>query len=271
MNFQLLYDNAILILTQLRLQDLADIILVWVIVYRVLVLIRRTGTIQMLSGLGILAVGYLVSIWLELLTFNWLLEKFFSNLFLIVVILFQAEIRRALAHIGSNPFFTGSSRAEETQMIEEIAKGIGWAAEKGYGALLVIEKEILVDYHIEVGTEIDAIVTSEMIVSIFHPLSPVHDGAVLIRGGRLHSAGSFLPLSKNSALDKNLGTRHRAAIGLTEETDALVFVVSEETKSIGLVSSGHLKSNITTAEVRQALYDHFSIKYKSFQAGESFS
>lgn len=269
MNFQLLYDNARLILSQIRIQDLIDVILVWTIVYRVLVLIRRTGTIQMLSGLGILAVGYLLSIWLELLTFNWLLEKFFSNLFLIVVILFQAEIRRALAHIGSNPFFTGSSRVEETQMIEEIAKGLTWAAEKGYGALVVVEKEILVDYHVEVGTEIDSMVSAEMILSIFQPSSPVHDGAVLIRGGRLHSAGCFLPLSKNSALDKNLGTRHRAAIGLTEETDALVFVVSEENKSIGLVTSGHLKSSITPVEIRQALYDHFSIKYKSFQAGES--
>jgi len=247
------------------MQDLLDMILVWLVVYRILILIRRTGTIQMLSGLGILAIGYILSISLELFTFNWLLEKFFSNLFVIVVVLFQAEIRRALAHIGSNPFLTGSSTALETQMVEEIAKAVSLASEKGYGALVVVEKEILVDYHIEMGTELDSMVSCELLTSIFHPAAPMHDGAVLIRGGRIHSAGSFLPLSKNPALDKNLGTRHRAALGLTEETDALVLIVSEESKSIGFVHGGHLRLNVGVSEVRQALYDHFNLKYKTYQ------
>ena len=211
MNIQNLIDNATVLISQLRAQDILDMVLVWIVVYRILILIRRTGTIQMLSGLGILAVGYILSISLELFTFNWLLEKFFSNLFVIVVVLFQAEIRRALAHIGSNPFLTGVSGALETQIIEEIVKGVSLSAGQGYGALVVVEKEILVDYHIEMGTELDSAVTSELITSIFHPAAPMHDGAILIRGGRIHSAGCFLPLSKNPALDKNLGTRHRAA------------------------------------------------------------
>ncbi|MGE5087003.1 MAG: TIGR00159 family protein, partial [Bacillota bacterium] len=140
-------DNLIFIIQHLRIQDGIDMLLVWMVVYRILVLIKRTGTIQMLSGLGVLAIGYILSIWLELFTFNWILEKFFSNLFVIVVVLFQAEIRRALAHIGSNPFFSDASTVQETQVIEEIAKGIISTAHKGFGALVVVEREIVIDYH----------------------------------------------------------------------------------------------------------------------------
>ena len=258
-------DNLIFIISHLRIQDAIDMVLVWMVVYRVLVLIKRTGTIQMLSGLGVLAIGYILSIWFELFTFNWILEKFFSNLFVIVVILFQAEIRRALAHIGSNPFFTDVSAVQETQVIEEIAKGVIATAQKGYGALVVIEREIVIDYHIEFGTEMDSKVSSELITSIFHSASPIHDGAVLIRNGKIHSAGCFLPLSKNPALDKNLGTRHRAAIGLTEETDALVLVVSEENRSIGIVQAGHLTTNVDLGDIRKALYEVYGLKYKAFQ------
>lgn len=243
-------------------------ILVWIIVYRVLILIRQTGTIQVLSGLGILAIGYVLSMWLELLTFNWILEKFFSNLFLIVVILFQAEIRRALAQIGSQSLFAGVNALQETQVIEELAKGLMMISQRGYGALIVIEKDILVDYHVEIGTEMDAKVSSEVMLSIFHPTSPLHDGAMLIRNGKVHSVGCFLPLSKNPALDKNLGTRHRAAIGLTEETDALVFLVSEESKSIGIVEGGHLRTHVELSDLRKSLYEFYGLKYKSYSQGE---
>ncbi len=244
-------------------------LLVWVVVYRLLIIIRRTGTIQMLSGLGILAIGYLLSIWLELFTFNWLLEKFFSNLFLIVVVLFQGEIRRALAQIGSSPFFSDGSTVHETHIIEEIAKGLLMTAQKGFGGLVVVERDILVDYHVEFGTEIDAKVTAELLVSIFNPVSPIHDGAIVIRNGRIFSAGCFLPLSKNPALDKNLGTRHRSAIGLTEETDALVFVVSEESRSVGMVNSGVLTPNVDTNDIRRALYDVFGLKFRSATGGNT--
>ena len=129
----------------------------------------------------------------------------------------------------------------------------------------MIEKDILIDYHIEFGTDIDSKVTSELLMSIFHPTSPVHDGAALIRGGKLHSAGNFLPLSKNPVLDKNLGTRHRAAIGLTEETDALVIVVSEESKSVGVVSGGDLRPNLELGQLRQLLYEAYGLKYKAIE------
>lgn len=240
--------------------------LVWIVVYRVLVLIRHTGTVQMLSGLGILAIAYLASIWLELFTFNWILEKFFNNLFLIVVILFQGEIRRALAHIGSNPFFTGASHVEETHIVEEIAKGAVGMAQKNLGALIVVEREINLEYFVEVGTEMDAAVSSEILFSIFQPNSPLHDGAVIIRGGRLFAAGCFLPLSKNPALDKNLGTRHRAAIGLTEETDALVIVVSEENRWVGVVEGGQLQHDMDHSALRRRLYETFGLKFRPLPA-----
>lgn len=255
-------DNLQFIFTQLRLRDLLDMLLVWIVVYRVLILIRHTGTVQMLSGLGILAIAYLMSIWFELFTFNWILEKFFNNLFLIVVILFQGEIRRALAHIGSNPFFTGASHVQETHIVEEISRGAIQLAQKGMGALMVLEKEINLEYFIEIGTELDSVVSSELMNSIFLPAGPLHDGAVIVRGGRIWAAGCFLPLSKNPALDKNLGTRHRAAIGLTEETDAFVIVVSEENNSVGIVEGGQMIADVDHATLRRVLYESYGLKYR---------
>ena len=257
-----LLDNFNFIASQLRFRDFIDMLLVWIVVYRVLILIRHTGTVQMLSGLGILAIAYLMSIWFELFTFNWILEKFFNNLFLIVVILFQGEIRRALAHIGSNPFFDDASHVQETHIVEEIAKGAIQLAQKGMGGLIVIEKEINLEYFIEIGTETDSTVSAEILNAIFHPASPLHDGAVIIRNGRAFAAGCFLPLSKNPALDKNLGTRHRAAIGLTEETDAVVIVVSEENNSVGVVESGQLTADVDLATLRRGLYESYGLKYR---------
>ena len=262
MIIQSFIDNIVSIFSQLRLMDLLDLFLVWVVVYRILHLTKRSGAVQILSVLGILAIAYLASIWFELMAFNWLLEKFFSNLFLIVVILFQTEIRQALAQIGSNPFLSGASRIEESHIVEELAKGLLLMAQKGYGALVVLEREIALDYFIEMGTQMDSIVKAEVLVSLFHPMAPLHDGAAVIRDGRIHSAGCFLPLSKNPILDKNLGTRHRAAIGLTEETDALVLVVSEERKSIGIVQSGQFLPDVDHSTVRQTLYDTFGIKMR---------
>jgi diadenylate cyclase len=265
--FSGLGENAAFLLSQLRLRDVVDMALVWLVVYRVLLLIRHTGTVQMLSGLGILAIAYLSSIWLELFTFNWLLEKFFNNLFLIVVILFQGEIRRALAQIGANPFITGGSTVQDTHVIEEIAKSALLMAQKKVGALIVIERDINLEYFLETGTEVDATVSSELINSIFLPTSPLHDGAVVVRRGRLWAAGCFLPLSKNPVLDKNLGTRHRAAIGLTEETDALVIVVSEENNVVGVVESGQLIPDVDHQALRRHLYDAFGLKFRGPSGG----
>lgn len=258
----MIFENVIFLFSQIRLADIFDILLVWIVVYRILLLVQKTGTAQMLSGLAVLAIAYMASQALDLFTLNWLLEKFFSNLFVIAVILFQGEIRRALAHIGSGAFFTGQNRAQDAQAAEELAKGIMSTAARGYGGLVVVEKDIVVDNYIESGVDLDSKLSSEILTSIFHPSSPIHDGAILVRGGRIHSAGNVLPLSKNPALDKNLGTRHRAAIGLTEETDALVFVISEEFKSVGLVVGGHLRPHVELSDVRKALFETFGLNFK---------
>jgi diadenylate cyclase len=217
----------------------------------------------MLSGLGILAIVYLSSIWFELFTINWILEKFFGNLFLIVVVLFQGEIRRALAHIGSNPLLTGDTSVDDSQVIEEISKAAQNMATKGFGALIVLEKEISLEYFIEEGTLVDSEISSELLISIFDPSSPLHDGAAIIRGGRIFAAGCFLPLSKNPILDKNLGTRHRAALGLTEETDAVVIVVSEESTTVSVVYQGKLDPGLDLSRLRKFLFDAFDLKPRS--------
>jgi len=247
------------VLSHFRWQDIFDIVLVWTIVYQVFILIRKTGTVQVLSGLGFLALVYLASIWLELFTFNWLLDKFFGNLFLIVVILFQAEIRRALAHIGANPFFTEVSQVREVEIVEEIIHAVTDMLKTRTGALIVIEREILLDYHIESGTPVKAELSAELLISIFHPTAPMHDGAVLIRGGKLHSAGNFLPLSKNPFLDKNLGTRHRAAVGLSEETDAIVVILSEENQELSAAIGGVIRPISDVAELRRLLFEELEI------------
>lgn len=253
-------ENLRQLVGQFRVWDLVDLFFVWLIVYRILLLIKQTRAVQMLSGLGILAIIYLTSVWIDLSTINWLLEKFFSNLFVIVVILFQDEIRKALAHIGRNPFFSQVSAVEETQVIEEIVRAAVLFAQKRFGALIVIEREIAVDDFMEMGTRLDSAISVEILDSIFAPSSPLHDGAVIIRGGRLFAAGCFLPLTKNPAIDKNLGTRHRAALGLTDETDAVVIVVSEEKSQIGMAVEGRLQMDLEMSDLRQALYSVFQMK-----------
>jgi diadenylate cyclase len=254
-----LFTNISLLFSSFRIRDVVDMVVVWLVIYRVLLLIKRTRAVQMLSGLGILAIAYITSIWLELYTLNWLLEKFFANLFIIIVVLFQSEIRRGLAHIGRNPFFTSISADEETLVIEELVKAGVILAQKKIGALIVIEREIGLEDYIEVGTRIDSTVNSELINSIFVNTSPIHDGALIIRGGRISAAGCFLPLTKNPNVDRNLGTRHRAAIGLTEETDAVVLVVSEENMQVSLVMGGQITPDLDMNTLRKALYNLFSL------------
>ncbi len=250
--FRQIWESLPYLISQFRFQDVLDVGLVWLIVYRVLILIRRSGTIQVLLGFGVLAVGYLTSIWLELYTFNWLLEKFFSNLFVIAVVLFQGEIRRALAHIGSRPFFSESTIIRK-DLVEEIAAALEQISTRGLGALIVFEREILIDHIIEKGTEVRAQISRELLLSIFLPQSPLHDGAVLVRDGKIFSAACFLPLSKNPSLDKNWGSRHRAALGITEETDAQVYLVSEENQKIVKVESGSLSAPLFGQDLRDEL------------------
>ncbi len=238
----------------IRWIDLIDVLLVSYIVYRVLLLIRGTRAVQMLTGLGVLGVAFVISIRAELFTLHWLLSYFFDSLILIIIVLFQDDLRRALTHVGKNPFFSGGTTSqEEREMVEEIARAASKLAIERIGALIVIERENGLKDFIDTGARVDAKVRAELIYSVFIPSSPIHDGAVIISNGRVAAAGCFLPLSKDPDIEKKLGTRHRAAIGLTQETDAIVVLVSEEAGQASIVKAGKMTGSLTEDELRSSL------------------
>ncbi len=222
----------------LRWQDIVDILLVSFIIYRVMLLIRGTRAVQMLAGIALIIIIYFISGKLDLLTLHWLLKNFLSSILIVIIIVFQADIRRALIQMGRAPFQKTGDVAH--QDIEEIVRAATYMAKRRIGALMVIERETGLRDYIESGQRVDSKLRHELLVAIFLPSSPMHDGGVIIHKGRIHSAGCLLPLSRNTRIDKRYGTRHRAALGLSEETDAVVIVVSEETQEISLVRQGRI-------------------------------
>jgi uncharacterized protein (TIGR00159 family) len=190
------------------------------------------------------------------------LNNFLSSIILIIVVIFQHDIRRALSTVGKNPFFFEPSSPHGAPIVEEIIDAALSMARRRTGALIVLEREAELDKHVEVGVPIDGTVTKELITTIFSPPSPLHDGAILIQGGKLTTARCFLPLTANPRLVKTLGARHRAALGLTEETDAVVIVVSEEKGVISLAIAGKLTRNLDAGGLRRVLYNIFVSKKK---------
>jgi diadenylate cyclase len=237
--------------------DFLDILLMSVVIYRLLLILKGTKAVQMLIGLGILLLASLASRYLELYTIDWLVQSFWAQIVIAIIVLFQPEIRRALAHIGEAQFLT-FTKAEELKSLEEIVRASISLANRKIGALIVIERETSLKDFIEVGTPLDARVSRELLVSIFHPTSPIHDGAVIIKGNRIAAAGCFLPITLSSELSKALGTRHRAGVGLTEETDAIAIIVSEETGFISMAGNGKLETKLDMGTMRDMLTDIFS-------------
>ena len=237
--------------------DFLDIALMSLIIYRLLLILKGTKAVQMLIGLGILLLASLVSRYLELYTIDWLVQSFLAQIVIAIIVLFQPEIRRALAHIGEAQFLT-FTKAEELKSLEEIVRASISLANRKIGALMVIERETSLKDFIEVGTPLDAKVSRELLASIFHPTSPIHDGAVIIKGNRIAAAGCFLPITLSSELSKALGTRHRAGIGLTEETDAIAIIVSEETGFISMAMNGKLETKLDMGTMRDILTDIFT-------------
>lgn len=246
--------------SQLRWQDFFDILFVYLIVYRLLLLIRGTRAVQILTGLGMVTVAFLLSDYLKFFVLNYLLRQFFDYLFLIVIILFQDEIRRALANVGRNPFLTGPSvQQKAVAVLDEVVKASKLLAAKRIGALIVLERQHGLKNYTDGSTELDAKVSAELLLSIFHSTSPVHDGAVIIEGSKILSAGVFFPLTLESDMDRNLGTRHRAAVSITQDTDAVVVVCSEERGEISVVEYGEIRRNLTTQQLRERLYECFDL------------
>jgi len=239
--------------------DLLDIILMSIILYRLLLIVKGTKAAQMMIGLGILLLASLASRYLELFTIDWLVQSFWAQIVIAMIVLFQPEIRRALAHIGETRFLNFAS-AEELKSLEEIVRAAVSLANRKVGALIVIERETSLKDFVEIGTNLDARVSKELLLSIFHPSSPIHDGAVIINGNRVAAAGCFLPITLSSDLSKSLGTRHRAGIGLTEETDAVAIIVSEETGLISVAVDGKIEEKVDMGTLRDMLTNIFTVK-----------
>ncbi len=237
----------------LRWQDLLDILIVATAFYWLFLVLKGTRALQMLSGLAVLLVASVVSKWAELNTVDWMITSFWAQMVLVIVILFQPEIRRALAQIGQSPFSRALTPSEESRTLEEIIRACVSFASKRNGAIIVFERETELRDIVEVGVRLDARVSKELLTTIFMPYSPLHDGAVIIKGDRVVSAGCFLPLTLNPDVSKMLGTRHRAALGVTEETDAVVVTVSEETGAVSVIIGGKMTRELDAVGLRRVL------------------
>jgi diadenylate cyclase len=245
---------------QVGWRDLLDVAIVSLVLYRLLLVVRGTKAAQMLLGLLVLLVASIVSRYTHLYTLDWILQGFWAYIVIALIIIFQPEIRRALAKMGETPFLKAFTSAEELRGLEEIVRAAISLADRKIGALMVIERETELKDFVELGTPLDARVSRELLMSIFHPASPIHDGAVVIKGNRVVAAGCFLPMAFTPTVSKDLGTRHRAALGLTEETDAVVIIVSEETGSVSMAVKGKLDTRLDMGTLRDTLTDMFTTK-----------
>ena len=235
-------------------RDSIDILLVTIGIYWLLLLIRGTRAIQILVGLIVLIGLSLASEVFQLPTVRLILDNFLGSAVIIIIVLFQNDIRRALARVGRG-FFPTVSAQQESQMLEEVVRAAQSLVQKRVGALIVLERESALTDQIEAGRVIDSEVSSDLLVALFLPVSPLHDGAVVIRDGRIASAGCILPLAQRDNLPEGIGTRHRAAVGITEETDAVVVVVSEETAGISVVMAGDMVRELDASRLRVMLHE----------------
>jgi len=236
--------------------DVVDIVIIAILIYNVLILIRGTRAYQMLLGIIVMVAFLYVSQVLQLRTVNWLLRNFFTYIVIIVIVLFQAEIKKGLASFGRNPFFARVVRPGTEKAVEEIVMACTTLASQRMGAIIAMQRRVGLKNYIEGGVVLDARVTYDLLLSIFNPSSPLHDGAAIVQGNRISAAACFLPLTLRADLSKEFGTRHRAAIGLSEETDAVILVVSEETGIISLVHAGSIVRNLTGDVLKQKVLQH---------------
>jgi len=238
--------------------DWLDMLALSVVLYRVLLTLQGTRAAQILIGLVMIGALYLASDQLGLTAVHWVLDKLFVYVVIAILILFQDDIRRALARAGGTLFNTragNASRPSDANAMEEVVKTAFALAHRKIGALMVIERQASLEPYVEGAHPVDAVVAAELLQSIFHPSSPLHDGAVVISDGRIVAAGVFLPISLSKDLVRSWGTRHRAAIGLSEETDGLCVVVSEERGTVALVSRGEVTPIADTNDLRQRLVE----------------
>jgi uncharacterized protein (TIGR00159 family) len=242
------------LLAEFRWIDGLDILIVAFAVYQIILALRGTRAFQMLLGLALIYLASRISSRLGLVTVNWALSNLLAVWFLSIIILFQPELRRALASVGRRgSLLRAFSRYQEAHMIDEVVRAVTSLAAKKIGAIIVVERGSRLTDSLDSGTTLDALVSRQMLESIFYPYSPLHDGAVILSRDRIVAAACILPLSINPELTRDLGTRHRAAVGITEESDAVAIVVSEETGMISLVTVGEITRNLDPSALRQRL------------------
>lgn len=236
--------------------DVIDILVVSILIYEGLKLIRGTRAAQMALGSAVVLLLFYASQRYPLQTVNWVIRNLFVYVGFAAIVLFQSDIRRALSHLGRAPFFrylAGTKESDET--LEEVLTAAGLLAKGRVGALIVLEREIGLRNYVESGIPLDAAVSYDLLTTIFHPGAPMHDGAVIIQENRVAAAACFLPLTVSPTFDRELGTRHRAAIGVTEESDAVAVVVSEERGEVSLAVDGRIERGLTPERLRARLHE----------------
>lgn len=233
--------------------DLVEIVIVAFLLYRVLLILQRTRAMQIMLGVVLLTLLYGVARLFDLILIRTILETTFQYGAIAVLVVFQPELRSALARLGQSRMIRAFQRLESSRVTEQVVEAVEQLSRARHGAIIAIEQEVGLGEYAETGTRVDASVTAEMLTTIFTPYSPLHDGAVLIQGDQIRTAGAILPLTQSSVKDRSLGTRHRAALGLCEETDAVVLVVSEETAQISVAVTGRLERDVSLDRLREIL------------------
>jgi diadenylate cyclase len=246
--------------------DVLDIVIVALIIYQVLVLLRGTRGAQMALGIIIITVFYYLSRRWHLETVQWILTNLLPFFFLAIIIIFQSEIRRGLASIGKNPFWRSLTPMRFSDVYDEIVLSVTALSSQRIGGLIVLEREIGLKTYIESGVALNAQLSYDLLMTIFNPHTPLHDGAVIVQRNKIASAACFLPLTLDPRLSKELGTRHRAAIGITEETDAVAVVVSEETGVISVAEGGQIERALDGEQLKRRLYKLFQLPLRRMPA-----
>ncbi|MCS7464728.1 diadenylate cyclase CdaA [Paenibacillus doosanensis] len=250
----------------ISIKDIVDILIVSYVIYNLILLVRGTRAIQLLKGIFVVVLTWALSIWFKLNTLQWMMNQMFTFGVLAVIIIFQPELRRALEQLGRGTLFSRGVTEDDQELnrrIGEVLKAVNYLARRKIGALIVFERETGLKDYIESGISIEAHISSELLINIFIPNTPLHDGAVLLSGNRLMAAGCYLPLSENPFISKELGTRHRAAIGMSEVSDAICVIVSEETGQVSLAMNGHVLRDIKEETLLSKLFEELKSKTKA--------
>ncbi|NEW09030.1 TIGR00159 family protein [Paenibacillus sp. SYP-B3998] len=254
------------LLTSISPKDIVDILIVSYVIYKLILLVRGTRAIQLMKGILVVVITWAFSIWFKLSTLQWLMNQTLTFGVVGIVIIFQPELRRALEQLGRGKLFSRLSTEEDQDVnkrIGEVIRAAHYLAKRKIGALIVFEKETGLTDYVESGIAIESKISAELLINIFIPNTPLHDGAVIVRQSQLMAAGCYLPLSENPFISKELGTRHRAAIGMSEVSDAMCIIVSEETGQISLTMNGHIVRDIKEESLIAKLFEELKPKAKT--------